>query len=41
MGILREHTRVGKKGWCLFFRIASWSSLNLFVLGAKIIITCL
>lgn len=30
-----------KNGWCLLFRIASWSSLNLFVLGAKIIITCL
>lgn len=30
-----------KNGWCLLFRIASRSSLNLFVLGAKIIITCL
>lgn len=30
-----------KYGWCLLFRIASWSSLNLFVLGARIIIICL
>lgn len=34
-----EYTRVDKNGWCLLFRIASWSSPNLFVLGAKIIIT--
>lgn len=28
-----------KNGWCLLFRIASWTSVNLFVLGAKIIIS--
>lgn len=28
-----------KNGWYLLFRIASWTSVNLFVLGAKIIIS--
>lgn len=34
-----KYMRVDRNGWCLLFRIASWSSLDLFVLGAKIIIT--